>query len=178
MKPLMINLNKHEYQNKTAAQYLIRYITRTRCDEDKSHQFYGYGSYHGYMYQKPVEELINEFRDVQKYHKADGCLMCHYVILIPDDLFARMNNDYQILSAYASACCNYIFNLGHQACFGIHVSDSRKLHIHLAINAVNFKTGSKLRQYPTEIYNIIESPLCNLASNFVVPQKVSSLDDL
>ena len=84
---------------------------------------------------------------------------------ISDYVYKRMNNDLFRLNQYTQECCNYIFNLGHQTCYAIHYSKTERLHIHFAINAVNYKNGSKLRQYPAEIKKNIEYPL-----NQILPQ--------
>ena len=171
--PLMIQLNKFEYKNDDSAEYVIRYITRTRKHEDKAHELVSYGSYHGFLYQKPVEEIISEFEFIQKQYQTEGSLMCHYVILVNPKLFAQMDNDIYRLNAYASACCKYIFNMGYQACFAIHNSKEKNLHIHLAINTTNYMNGYKLRQYYKEIHKNIEKPLSNLVSLFTVPHSES-----
>lgn len=179
MNPLMIQLNKFEYQNEDSAEYVIRYITRTRKNEDRAHELLGYGSYHGYHYSKPVKEIIAEFEYIQKQYHTQGSLMCHYVMHISPELFFKMNNDLNALSAYASACSKYIFNLGYQTCFAIHYSAEDKLHIHFAINTTNYRTGHKLRQYYIEIRKNIEYPLSNLLSNYLMQfQTVTSIDDL
>lgn len=71
MMPLMIQLHKFKYKNEDSAENVIRYITRTRKNEDKAHEFLCYGSYHGFMYQKPVEEIISEFEYVQEQYKRE-----------------------------------------------------------------------------------------------------------
>ena len=169
MMPLMIQLNKFEYKNDDSAEYVIRYITRTRKNEDRAHELVSYGSYHGFIYQKPVEEIVSEFEFIQDQYGTEGSLMCHYVILVKPELFAQMGNDVYRLNAYASACCKYIFDLGYQTCFAIHNSCEKNLHIHLAINTTNYMNGNKLRQYYKEIHKNLEKPLSNLAASFIVP---------
>jgi hypothetical protein len=138
-----------------------------------------YGSYLGFIYQKPVEEIIAEFEYVQKTHNKKGSRICHYVSHISPYLFAEMNNDFNLLYAYASACCKYLFDLGHQACFAIHCSDPERLHIHFAINTTNYKNGHKLRQHYKETRPNIEEPLCNLIATYTNhPKEVGSIDEL
>lgn len=179
MKPLMIQLNKFKYQNKDSAEYVIRYITRTRKNEDRAHELLWYGSYHGFLYKKPVEEIIAEFEYIQKQYRTPGSLMCHYVMHISVELYSKMNNDLDILNAYASECCKYIFNLGYQNCFAIHYSAEDKLHIHFAINTTNYRTGYKLRQYPPEIKKNLEYPLSNLLTDYLKQFQIAMhIDDL
>ena len=175
----MIQLNRFEYKNDDSAEYVIRYITRTRKNEDRAHELLSYGSYHGFMYQKPVEEIISEFEFIQNQYRTEGSLMCHYVILVNPELFAKMNNDIYRLNAYASACCKYIFDMGYQTCYAIHNSADKKLHIHLAINTTNYMSGSKLRQYYKEVNKNIEKPLSNLAASFIISDSFPfTIDDM
>ncbi len=169
MKPLMINIKKFEYQNKDAAEGLIRYITRTRENEDRAHELLSYGFTSGYVYQKPIANIIKEFEYVHNVYKSDGCLMCHYVIHISDELFACMGKNLNLVNAYATECCNYLFHMGHQCCFAVHFTPKDRLHFHLAINRVNFTNGSKLRQYPSESKKAIEIPLCSLIEKYKSP---------
>lgn len=178
MMPLMIQLNKFDYTNKDSIHHVIRYITRTRCNEDRVNELICYGSHHGYLYQKPVTELISEFEYVSNQYNAVGSLISHYIIQISSTLYAKMNNDPILLSEYATACCRYIFDLGHQTCFAIHYSKERKLHIHLVINTINYKTGKKLRQYHKEIKRTIEYPLINLIRQYYHQTKVNNIEDL
>ena len=171
MEPLMIQVQKFQFKNLDCTSNLIRYITRTRTPEPKSNELLMYGFCFGNNYQKPIETVIHEFEFIQKFYKAKGSLMCHYVIHISPELFAHMNNDIGILGNYGHECCQYLFNLGHQACFAIHYSAKQKLHIHLAINAVNFTTGYKLRQYPSEIKKTVEYPLKKIAEKYSILQK-------
>lgn len=175
--PLMIQLNKLQYQNTDSTENLIRYITRTRPNEDRAHELLSYGSYHGYKYQKPVEEIISEFKSIQNQYLSQGTLMCHYIIRISLELFACMDNCMNTLSLYACDCCKYFYNMGHQACFAVHCSRTEGIHVHLAINTVNFKTGSKLRQYHKEVRRTIEYPLVALMNKYT-QQNVTNIDAL
>ncbi len=179
MKPLIINIKKSEYQNKDAAERLIRYITRTRENENKAHELLSYGFTSGYTYLKPIEDVIQEFEYVHEIYHSEDCLMCHYVIHISDKLFAYMDENLNTVNAYATECCNFLFQMGHQACFAVHYTPKDKLHIHLAINRVNFTNGNKLRQYPKEIKKLIEVPLCSLVEKYKIPVTCNlSLDEM
>lgn len=168
----MIHINSLKFQNKDAAENLIRYITRTREEEYRRDDLLLYGSSSGYTYHKPVDHIIQEFEYIQKFYKAKGALMCHYVIQISPQNYARMNNDINTLGNFATECCRYLFQMGHQACFAIHYPQGGKLHIHLAINTVNFNTGYKIRQYPAEIKKNIEIPIQNIFKNYTYQQSI------
>ena len=168
MEALAIQINCHKYKNLDSPEKLIRYITRTRGNEDKADDLLLWGHPAGYTYPKTVEDIIYEIKYVQKGYKTHGSLMCHYVIRLRADTFDKMNGSIYTLGNYAVECCNHLFNLGHQSCFAIHQSSDQGLHIHLAINSVNFRNGHKLRQYPKEIRPVVEIPLLQCLEKYIV----------
>lgn len=104
--------------------------------------------------------------------------MCHYTMNISNKLFGYyFNYDLNRLHSYAQICCQHIFNMGHQVCYAIHQSASEQLHIHFAINAINFCTGQKLRQYPIEIKKNIEYAVNNIL-NYFRPDSSPDLDNM
>lgn len=163
----LIQHHRGEYKSSESTANLIRYITRTRPNETRANELLLWGSYYGYSYHKNPEDIISEMKCIQKFYKTKNSLMCHYTLSVSPLLFKKMNNDLFVLGDYAVKCCKYLFNLGHQCCFAIHSSARDKLHIHFAINIVNFHTGKKLRQYPTEIFNNIEVPIYQLLDPYV-----------
>ena len=162
MAPLMINIGKNNFKNPDSASNLIRYITRTRPNETRQDELLAYGFNYGNAYVKPLEELIHEIEAVHRIYNSTDCLMCHYTMLISDKDFYFMENDLSRLCHFASDACDYLFQLGHQACYAIHYSKNEKLHIHFAINSVNYLTGCKLRQYPKELLKNVERPIREL----------------
>lgn len=172
----LINVKKFEYHNLDAANKLIRYITRTRPNETRLDELISYGFNFGHAYEKPIEQVIKEFEFIQNYYGGEGCLMCHYVIQISDDTFRRIGYNYEALNCYGADCCNYLFEKGHQACYAIHYSKSDRLHMHLAINTINFMTGKKLRQFYAEIKKTLEIPLDNLFVKYLLPDSHNVAD--
>ncbi|MBQ3545379.1 MAG: relaxase/mobilization nuclease domain-containing protein [Lachnospiraceae bacterium] len=164
--PLTIQINKLEYKNKDAANNLIRYITRTRPNEDRRNELITYGTVWGNNFNKPIEHVIREFEYIQQQYGTTGSLMCHYCIHISPSAYEAINNDLSKLIDYSKECCEYLFNLGFQCCYAIHYSETERLHIHLAINTTNFNTGYKLRQFPAEIKKTIEIPLTKLYEKY------------
>lgn len=164
LTPSLIQLHRGKYKTKKSISNVIRYITRTRPNEDRAYELVLYGTNHGYHYQKTPEQIITEFEFVQKYTYTTGSRLCHYIIQISPDYFNEtLNGDIYALADTTVQCCNYVFGLGHQTCFAIHnVPTKDGLHIHLVINTINFITGKKLNQYPRDIYNTIEKPLSEI----------------
>ena len=173
---LMIRLNPFKYKNIDCANNVIRYITRTRENETRQKELVSYGSHIGNVYHKPIEQFIREFEFVQDYLRGTGSLLCHYSIQISDLVFARMNNDMNLLNCYARDCCKYIFDFGYQAAYAIHYSEKDRLHIHLAINTISYTKKGKLRQHPQEIKRTIEMPLNDILHRYI--RNVSTFDTL
>ena len=177
MEILTIQLKKLEFKNEDSANNLIRYITRTRLNEDRRNELITYGFPYGNNFNKPIEHVIREFEYIQHAYGTEGSLMCHYCIQISPTSRLAQNNDIEKLNAYAQECCNYMFNHGHQCVYAIHYSEKDKLHIHLAINTTNYITGHKLRQYHKEVKAFIERPLMALFQKYNYLQ-VASIEDL
>lgn len=167
MEPLAIQINPFKYKNLDAPEKLIRYITRTRPNENRADELLLWGTASGYSYHIPVEELIFEYSFILQKYRVTRSKMCHYVIRLRPEHFQCMNNNLFTLGNYAVECCNYLMSLGHQTCFAIHHSNDDGLHIHFAINSVNYRTGKKLRQYPAEIYKTVEHPLISLMDKYL-----------
>lgn len=165
---LPIQLNRGKYTEPQSTGNAIRYISRTRANETRADELLLWGTSHGYIYPKSPEIVISEFLYVQKYYKQKGSQICHYVLLLSLDTCSRMNNDIYTIGNYAVACCQYfLYTLGHQSCFAIHNSATGKLHIHFILNATNYWTGRKLRQYHKEVYHTIEKPMLDILEPFI-----------
>jgi len=177
MEVLTIQLEKLEFKNTDSANNLIRYITRTRLNEDRRNELVTYGFPYGNNFNKPIEQVIWEFEYIQQAYDTGGSLMCHYCIHIPPTSRIVQNNDIEKLNAYAQECYNYMFNRGHQCVYAIHYSEKEKLHIHLAINTTNYMIGHKLRQYHKEVKTFIERPLSEIFKKYNCC-RVYSIDDL
>jgi hypothetical protein len=180
MELLTINLSKRQFTNENATENLIRYITRTRLNEDRRHELLSCG--YNYASNKTVEEVIREFEFVQNWHKSKDCMMIHYVLRFPPDVKKAFKNNLIALDCFAQECCRYLFSIGHQTCYAIHLQDVDDLHVHLAINAVNYKTGNKLRQYYREISKTVEKPLKEICNCYIASMnpvtRVATIDDL
>lgn len=177
--PRSIHLQPRQFKNKDAIENLIRYITRTRPNEDRRAELITYGAPSGCPCYKSPEQLINEFKYISKSSYTKGSLALHYTVLISDYAFNRMNNSMDRLAQCMVECCQYIFlNLGHQCCFAIHYSQKKKLHVHIAINATNYRTGRKFNQYPKAIKSSLEWPLEQIITRYTYIHCDLSLLDL
>lgn len=131
------------YKNEDAVEKVIRYITRTRWNESQGNELIGYGGA-GVSIGAPVEVLIGEFVKVQKiYNMSQGRRMIHEVYSLSDYDFELLNKDYALVDLLGRQLCAYYFALGYQIVYAVHWDMSKHVHIHLAINTVNFRTYKK-----------------------------------
>ena len=160
-----LHSDKLKYTSFDAVNNVIHYITRTRSSETKAIDLVLWGDSVGYCYGKPVDEIIKEFIYIHKlyapYTGKNTSKICHYIFRIYRNEFTQMNNNFHLLAEFAVKCCSYLFSNGFQTIFAIHYPNENNLHIHFCINAVNYKTGHKLRQYYKDLHNNIEIPFYN-----------------
>ena len=107
-----IQHHRGEYKTSDSPENLIRYITRTRSyeteeTEETKKEVALWGTHHGYFYHKSPEDIISEFKCIQKLYKAKGSLMCHYTFSISFKLFSKMRHNMLTLGNYAVDCCRY-----------------------------------------------------------------------
>ena len=120
-----------QYVNDDAVDAVIGYIGR----EGNNHNIGGTGFW-------PINMCgaLDCFKKVQQaYDVTQGRHLWH-IIISPDSTWFFKENDLIIIS---DRICNY-FSSEYQVFFGIH-SDERYLHIHLAINSVNYRNGKRLK---------------------------------
>lgn len=169
--PLIIHLQSNMYRGKKDVGNLIRYITRTRPDENRRNELVAYGAGSGCPCIRTPEEMIDEFVYVISQYGTKGSLIVHYTIQISDYQFDQMDRSMDRLKDCMVECCQYIFNdLGHQCCFAIHYSKEHKLHAHIVINSTNYRTGHKLHQYYKSLIQEVEIPLRWIMSRYMIRQ--------
>ena len=133
------------YANADAVDNVIRYVTRTRSDEQRKGELQGYGGL-GFFRYDTTETMIARFKAVQNaygigYRK--GKRMFHEVFSITDREFEGINCDMKLLNQIALELCGEYYRQGFQVVYAIHWDKEKKLHIHFAVNAVSFMTGKK-----------------------------------
>lgn len=133
------------YANADAVDNVIRYVTRTRSDEQRKGELQGYGG-RGFFRYDTTETMIAHFKVVQnaygiRYRK--GKRMFHEVFSITDREFEGINCDMKLLNQIALELCGEYYKQGFQVVYAIHWDKEKKLHIHFAVNAVSFMTGKK-----------------------------------
>lgn len=139
----------NKYTNSDAPEKLIRYVTRTdgKSDDD----LLAWGGL-GVLEYGGIELPINQFYHAQEAHtrKGDfGKYMNHEIFSFShegEQVILQNNLD---IDEIARRMARDIFEQDHcQVIYGVHAPNNaeKHLHIHFAINAVNYRTGNKRRE--------------------------------
>lgn len=143
---ILINKDGHKrYLNSDAPEKLIRYITRTNGKDTQDLISWGGAGVLEYS----VESVIDQFYFAQKAHTRRGnfgryinhALFC----FSPEGEYTIAKNNMDV-DQLARQMARDIFEEDHcQVVYGVHNPDKTDphLHIHFAINAVNYQTGGK-----------------------------------
>lgn len=141
----LLRVIKGTYQNQNAVKYLIRYITRTRYNEDRANELIGFGSLGT---GESSERMIQDFLAVQKCLRASskiGKRIHHEVFLLKIEEAKQLAfpASTQYLQQAAWECAQYYYTKGFQVVFAIHADNDKGVHFHFAVNSVNYKNGNK-----------------------------------
>lgn len=133
---------KGNFSNEDAADKLIRYITRTREGEKYRDNLVSYRAF-GAASCADIGETIRQFECVQKAHRVTNRRMYHFVFSFSDFEQAVLNKNYALVCSIANMQAYYFFQRGYQVVVAVHDDSERHLHIHFAVNAINFMNGRK-----------------------------------
>ncbi len=155
------------YTNKNAIENLIRYITRTRPNEDRLNDLKGWGA-RGVLASADIETIISQFTKVQQILRGSNVIrhMYHFVYQFDEVESKYIGNDYSLAGAIAHAQSMIFFQMGYQTVYAIHDDPEKRMHLHFAVNSVNSQTAlmlhlshlaeTMLSEYMTNIsYHII-----------------------
>lgn len=147
----MMGREKGSYTNADAVENVIRYITRTRPEEDRANELIAWSGMGVGCYASP-ELVIEQFRTVQEVYGKEtngGRKIYHEILGFQEAEFERMWRDYNLVYQIAVECAKRYYSMGHQVVFAIHHAlrdrqiGNKGVHIHFAVNTVNFMTGKK-----------------------------------
>lgn len=134
----------YNYTNKDAVEKVIRYITRTRKNETERNSLISVGSM-GISYYMSSEIMIHQMEMVQNVYDIDkrgGRRIAHEVFLLSSEDLFLLGCNYALIYDMAFAMSSHYYQQGHQVVFAIH-KDKDRVHIHFAINTINFINGLK-----------------------------------
>lgn len=131
MGKIMIKRVGHTYKDSMAIGNLLNYITR---EKDSGGRVKYWGT-RGLL--KNVKLAVKTIETMQKYLKKDhGRRVHHFVLSFPSEI-----KEEQVVYIIAEAIADYLGG-EYQLLYGIHMN-TENLHIHIAMNAVSYRTGLK-----------------------------------
>lgn len=148
-----IYYKKGNYSNVDAVENLLRYVTRTRENEDRANDLINYGAV-GADYFHSVDDMIQQFHYIQYIHGINsrrGCRMYHEVLNLTDCEYKRLGYNAEVLWRVGMECCQIYYQKGHQVVFAVHWEPDKRCHIHFAVNSINFLNGLKWHTSIAEI---------------------------
>ena len=140
---------KPNYSNKDAVEKVIRYVTRSRVNEDRFDNLISYGGVGVNCFGRP-EEMITQFLYVQRIFNIEsrgGRRLYHEVFNLTQEDFCRLCLDLNQVNILAQTICSVYYQMGHQVVYAIHNEQEEHLHIHFVVNTINFITGRKWHEY-------------------------------
>lgn len=163
--------SKSYYTNVDAVEKVIRYITRTRCVESRSGELISVGGA-GVICAGTVEEIIVQFLIVQNFYQIDkrgGRRVVHEILSFTEEEFNRINRNYALVNLVAREISAYFYLSGFQVVYAVHHDSEKHVHIHLAVNTINFKSGKKFHsggedfKYRIKHFQTIFENVCHVA---------------
>lgn len=142
---LLIMADKGTYKNINAVGNVIHYITRTRINETRRNELFGFGAMGVTTYMSP-EEMIRQFCYVQNLYcinQRGGRRVYHEFYLLDEKEINCFGNNLEYLHRFAMDCCRVYFSLGFQVVYSIHYDYEKKMHIHFCVNTINYRNGKK-----------------------------------
>lgn len=124
---------KESYSRNKDMRQLINYIARDKKDGGNVRYYSGRGV------RKNPENAAKAMNRTQKnYKKNSGRRMYHWIISFPE-----IYDDANLVKIAADMVAELFYKKGYQVYYGVH-EDTDNLHIHMAVNAVNYMNGLKL----------------------------------
>ena len=137
-------LSSGYYKNEDAVESVLRYITRTRMEEKRLSELLFWGAYGASAYD--LDLLISQFEYVQQQMRSSTTRKLYHISYNFDKVeFLHLINDRNLLFKLAAAQASIFYRLGHQVAYAVHLKGEDNLHVHFAINSVNFCTGKMFR---------------------------------
>lgn len=147
---LLISKSGHEnYQNPDCVEKLLRYITR---ENGQSKEDLVCSGALGATDFTDITSTIQQFEFIQdyyKHHESFGRYMDHEIFTFTPEDEHILNNLPDFTATLARKLASDFYADGYQVYYGIHKKNCNepKMHIHFAINTVNFRTYKKRHSY-------------------------------
>ena len=142
----LLKVPNQSFDSPKEVDYLIRYITRSRENEEKKSDLISYGG-RGLEVRHDISIAIRQWKAVQAAYispkRKFGRYCFHEIYCLTSKVSERI--DAERLDDLAYELSEEYWKEGHQVIYGIHKPDrhEERVHIHFAINTVCFRTGRK-----------------------------------
>ncbi len=140
------------YKTKDSFEYLIRYVTRTRPNEDRANELLGIGSA-GICLLLGVESIINQFitTEVTFRSNTQGRHLYHLIAALSKEEFDSLNCEVSYVDTLAQTISRLFFGNGFQCLYGIHYDETKYIHIHFVISSTSYINGHRFHINATEV---------------------------
>ena len=180
------------YSNKDAVYNVIRYITRTRVNEDRKDELIDFAGFMVPNYDPEFNDvpslMISSFEFVQdRFRLKDfgGSRIVHLALSLSDEEYLTLGqNRIQMICELARQCASTYCNDGFQVVYAVHYDNLKHAHIHFAINSINISTGLKfntsrgLRNQREQTFNIFLYNMMNAIRPTLTSQEINQINTL
>ena len=145
----LVQKTRGTYVNDDAVENVIRYVTRTRENEDRRNELIFFGG--AGVAQEP-EQMITQFKYIQRAFRSSANLgkkITHEVFSFHQQEMQELDLDK--LMKFVYRCAFHYYSLGYQVVYALHYNENQKYHIHFAVNAVSYLNGKK---WHSSIYDL------------------------
>lgn len=154
------------YKNKHAVHDLIRYITRTRTNENRLEELKYWAAIGSDT--ADVNTVINQFNHVQTIMRNHTERKMYHFIYAPDVFEKRIiNKDYHLAATIAYSQAYIFYNFGYQVVMAVHDTDDGNLHYHFAVNSVNYYTGKMFHYSQSTDQPLLEGTMTSISYNAI-----------
>lgn len=143
------------YLEENAIENVIRYNLRQRKNETCMDDLVLWGGF-GVPEWKGAEGVIEAFKVVQKLHTRNGEFgryIDHEIFGFTEDEAAAIKESNADMDSIAREMASDFYQDGTQIVYAVHEKEDKdgkiNLHVHFAINTVNYRTGKKRRENKT-----------------------------
>ncbi len=153
-----LKIPRQKFDSYKEIDHLLRYITRTRDNENEYNDLISYGV-RGATSDCGISGTIEQWKQIQKMYRYPGsrgnrryfgrhCF--HEIYCLNQDISEKIVRDRADELAYKLS--EEYCQKGHQVVYGVHAPDRHegRLHIHFAVNTICLKTGKKWHDWHDE----------------------------
>lgn len=147
---LINRAGKKRYSRRQDSENVIRYILRRRKNEERADELVAWGAF-GIPEQGDMGAIMESYDLVQRAYSRKGKFgrrIDHEIYELSQDEVRSMERYGISKDKAAREMARNIYEEGYQVVYAVHTKgdDSNRLHIHFAVNTVNYSTGRKRQE--------------------------------